>query len=36
MLRCRFCGKTFPLEQFKDLIEDLWEDMLANIPCDRL
>jgi hypothetical protein len=35
-LRCRSCGNQYGLEQFADVMDDLWEAILADIPCDRL
>jgi hypothetical protein len=30
------CGKTFPVEQYAELMDEFLEEQLANIPCDRL
>jgi hypothetical protein len=34
-LRCRFCGESYRLEEYAEHIEEI-EEMLANVPCDRL
>ncbi|WP_321493806.1 dual CXXC motif small (seleno)protein [uncultured Desulfobacter sp.] len=33
---CDACGKSYPQEKYKDLIDDYWENKLANIPVNRL
>jgi hypothetical protein len=35
-LRCRSCGATFELHEFGTNLDDLLEEYLANIPCDRV
>ncbi|MFP5220951.1 MAG: dual CXXC motif small (seleno)protein [Acidobacteriota bacterium] len=35
-MRCRSCGRFFPLSQFKDMLDDDWEAFYASIPMDRL
>jgi hypothetical protein len=35
-MRCRSCGREYPLEQFSDLMDDDFEQQLANVRCDRL
>ncbi len=36
VLRCGSCGATFELREFATTLDDLLEEYLANIPCDRL
>ena len=33
---CNDCNKSYPKEKYKDLIDDYWEEQLANIPVNRL
>lgn len=33
---CDACGKSYPQEKYKELIDDYWEEKLANIPVNRL
>ncbi|QTA90275.1 Uncharacterized protein dnm_063360 [Desulfonema magnum] len=35
-LYCRSCNKEYPLEKFTDLMDEMFEEALANIPCNRL
>ena len=35
-MRCRSCGKTYPLTDFKEMIDDDWEEFYASFPMDRL
>jgi hypothetical protein len=36
MVRCRSCGKTYPLTHFKDMLDEDWEEFYASFPMDRL
>jgi len=33
---CDTCGKSVPQDQYKELIDDYWEERLAHIPVNRL
>ncbi|MES0445357.1 MAG: dual CXXC motif small (seleno)protein [Desulfobacterales bacterium] len=35
-MSCRSCRAEYPLEKFADLMDDYFEQELANIPCNRL
>ncbi len=35
-LICKFCGAGYPIEKFADLMNDSFEEQVANILCDRL
>ncbi|MFW6052382.1 MAG: dual CXXC motif small (seleno)protein [Desulfosalsimonas sp.] len=35
-LRCRGCGAGFSLEEIADFIDGELEEMLGDVPCDRL
>ncbi|WP_459915834.1 dual CXXC motif small (seleno)protein [Desulfocicer niacini] len=35
-LSCRVCGKDYPQEKYKELMDDYFEFVLANVPCNRL
>lgn len=35
-LHCPGCKKTYALEQFGTTLDELMEEHLANIPCNRL
>ena len=34
-LRCKSCGAEYPIEKFADRVDDIIEEALANIPCNR-
>ena len=33
---CDACNKSYPQDKYKELIDDYWEEKLANIPVNRL
>lgn len=33
---CNACGKSYPQDKYKELIDDYWEEKLAHIPVNRL
>jgi len=35
-LVCRSCRKRYPEDKYKELMDDYMEEMLANVPCNRL
>jgi hypothetical protein len=35
-LRCRSCGADFDMQEYGTSLDDLMEEYLANIPCDRV
>jgi len=35
-LRCRSCNARFPLERFKEAMDEELEEELADVRCDRL
>lgn len=35
-LRCVSCGAMYDLREFGTTLDDLVEEYLANIPCDRV
>ncbi|WP_279614525.1 hypothetical protein [Desulfohalobium retbaense] len=35
-MRCKDCGVVLSPQAMQALIDDLWEERLANVPCDRL
>ena len=35
-IRCAACGKNYPQDKYKELIDDYWEEKLAHIPVNRL
>ncbi|MFW5908583.1 MAG: dual CXXC motif small (seleno)protein [Desulfosalsimonas sp.] len=35
-MRCRGCGAGFSLEEIADFIDGELEEMLGDVPCDRL
>ncbi|WP_373498225.1 dual CXXC motif small (seleno)protein [Desulfococcus sp.] len=35
-MRCRSCSRRFTIEQIADALDDDLEELLANIPCNRL
>ncbi|MFP4255930.1 MAG: dual CXXC motif small (seleno)protein [Thermodesulfobacteriota bacterium] len=35
-MRCRDCGAGFSLEELADAIDADLEEMLGDLPCDRL
>ncbi|WP_268885697.1 dual CXXC motif small (seleno)protein [Fundidesulfovibrio magnetotacticus] len=35
-MRCRSCGRHFPLTQFADMLDEDWENYYASFPMDRL
>jgi len=36
MWSCTGCGKRYPFKDFSHLMDDEWEQVLANIRVDRL
>jgi uncharacterized Zn finger protein len=36
IIRCATCGKNYPQDKYKELIDDYWEEKLAHIPVNRL
>jgi hypothetical protein len=36
LLRCRSCGRDYPIEMFADAIDDILEKALADVSCNRL
>ncbi|MFW6414996.1 MAG: dual CXXC motif small (seleno)protein [Thermodesulfobacteriota bacterium] len=35
-MRCRKCSATFTWKDFENVLDEEWEEILGNIPCDRL
>jgi hypothetical protein len=35
-LRCRRCGAHYRLAEYRDRLDDILEEELADIRCDRL
>jgi hypothetical protein len=35
-LRCRSCGATYDLRDYGANVDDLLEEFLAFVPCDRV
>jgi hypothetical protein len=35
-LRCRSCGADYALAQLSRIIDEGMEEVLADVPCDRL
>ncbi|WP_425387484.1 dual CXXC motif small (seleno)protein [Desulfovibrio inopinatus] len=35
-MRCRACGRQYPLSRFLDEMDDEFEDAFANVPLNRL
>ncbi|WP_020587623.1 dual CXXC motif small (seleno)protein [Desulfobacter curvatus] len=33
---CDDCGRSYPQEKYKELIDNYWEEKLANIPVNRI
>jgi len=36
VVRCRSCGKTYPLAFFSEMLDEDWEAYYASFPMDRL
>ncbi|MFC1489365.1 dual CXXC motif small (seleno)protein [Thermodesulfobacteriota bacterium] len=35
-MHCRSCNAEYSVERFADLMDDLFEEELGNVRCDRL
>jgi hypothetical protein len=35
-LRCRSCGAVYGLQEYSANLDDLLEEFLAHVPCDRV